>query len=111
MSPLDIPELDLDGLEISEPAELDLDLLPLDIELPDVTDIEIPEIDLDLSELDFEALKHDPDVLQMLRDCETELTALCSDDRRESPAPDITERRADRRKAERQSHGSSKAAH
>lgn len=127
MSPLDIPELDLDGLELPDVSDIELPAIP-DIEIPEpdfsememeldalkVADIDFPEIDLDSPEFD---LMNDPETVRMFQECENELAALTAEDMPESPAPVVTEVRADRRKAERQHNerkrkkqGSSKAA-
>lgn len=121
MSPLDIPELDLDGLK-----PLDVS----DIQLHDIPDIEIQEFDFsdlemefgDIEVSDFDSLKfdleHDADIQRMKYECEQEFTALTAEDMPESPAPTVTGVKADRRrKAERpynerkkKKQGSSKAA-
>ncbi len=129
MSPLDVAELDFDSLELPDIS---------DIELADVTDIQIPDIDLDFSEMEMELaalnaepidfpeidldspefdLMNDPETVRMFQECEKELAALTAEDEPDSPAPIVTEVRADRRKAERQHNerkrkkqGSSKAA-
>ena len=110
MSPRDVQELDLDGLELSKVT---------DIELADITDIQIPDIDFDFSEMEMELaalnaepidlpeinldfdLMNDPETVRMFQECEKELAALTAENMPESPAPVVTEVRADRRKAER----------
>lgn len=127
MSPLDIQELDLDGLELPDVSDIELPDIP-DIEIPEpdfsememeldalkVEDIDFPEIDFDSPEFD---LMNDPETVRMFQECEKELAALTAEDEPDSPAPIVTEVRADRRKAERQHNerkrkkqGSSKAA-
>lgn len=106
MSLLDVPELDLDGLQ-----------------LPDITDIQIPDIDFDFAEMELDALKaepldvpefdfdsleldlmNDPETVRMFQKCEQELQALSADDVPDSPAPVVTEERAESRKAERRNN-------
>ena len=119
MSLFDMPELDLDGLQLRDIT---------DIQIPDI-DLDFPEIEMELYALDAEPLDLDfpeidldlmnaPETLQMFHECEIELQAFTDDDISDSPAPIVTEVRADRRKAERQCNerkrkkqGSSKAAH
>lgn len=119
MSLFDMPELDLDGLQLRDIT---------DIQIPDI-DLDFPEIEMELYALDAEPLDldfpeidldlmNDPETVRMFSECEKELAALTAEDEPDSPAPIVTEVRADRRKAERQRNerkrkkqGSSKAAH
>lgn len=123
MSPLDVPELDFDGLELPDITDIPLD--PIDFDFSEMereldslnaepVDLDLPEIDLDSLEFD---LMNDPETVRMFSECEKKLAALTAEDEPDSPAPIVTEVRDDRRKAERQHNerkrkkqGSSKAA-
>lgn len=121
MSPLDVPELDFDSLELSDvtdislnPIDFDFSEMEMELDALNAEPIDFPEIDLDSPEFD---LMNDPETVRMFQECEKELAALTAEDEPDSPAPIVTVVRADRRKAERQHNerkrkkqGSSKAA-